>query len=192
MLTPITRRTLLTATGISVAGICLGTAFAADAAENNNEIGFQYFRKAGLSAVHAAAIIGNFIQESHKGDGVMHPDRRQEGGGPGRGIAQWTVNQRWATLVSFARNQGRDPWSLSLQLDFVWHELHGTHRGAYQALVATGDIRSATLAFSKHYEGCGICHNDRRVAYAQRVYARYGSGGGGGGGGDTDLPVLSQ
>ena len=173
------RRTLITALGVGAAGISLGTAFAASAAENNNETGFRYFTGKGLSAAQAAGIIGNFIQESQRGDGVMHPARTQDGGGPGRGIAQWTAGQRWATLVSYANQQGRDPWSLSLQLDFVWHELRGTHVSAYNALVACGDVRSATLAFSKYYEGCGICHNDRRVAFAQQVYARYGSGGGG-------------
>lgn len=188
------RRTLITALGVGAAGISLGTAFAASAAENNNETGFRYFTGKGLSAAQAAGIIGNFIQESQRGDGVMHPDRTQDGGGPGRGIAQWTAGQRWATLVSYANQQGRDPWSLSLQLDFVWHELRGTHVSAYNALVACGDVRSATLAFSKYYEGCGICHNDRRVAFAQQVYARYGSGGGGGGGGggDTHLPLLEK
>src|SRR5438105_13835498 len=56
----------------------------------NDKIAFDYFLGKGLTAVQSAGIIGNLDQESG-----MDPTISQFGGGPGRGIAQWSAGGRW-------------------------------------------------------------------------------------------------
>src|ERR1041384_917946 len=71
----------------------------------NDEAAFMFFVGKGLSAVQAAGVVGNLDQESQ-----MNPNAAQPGG-PGRGIAQWSVGGRWDTsandnVVAFARGRG--------------------------------------------------------------------------------------
>ena len=65
---------------------------------DNPEKAFNYFKGKGLTDIQAAAIVANLIAES----GVK-PKSNQGGGGPGRGIAQWTASERWATLEKWAK-----------------------------------------------------------------------------------------
>src|ERR1044071_2750325 len=95
---------------------------AAVAPSPNDETAFEFFVGKGLTAVQAAGVVGNLDQESQ-----MNPNASQPGG-PGRGIAQWSVGGRWDTsandnVVAFARARGASPTSLVLQLEFVWYEL---------------------------------------------------------------------
>src|SRR5580658_5394526 len=58
----------------------------------NDKIAFDFFVGKGLSKDQAAGIVGNLDQESG-----MDPTIWQYGGGPGRGIAQWSAGGRWDT-----------------------------------------------------------------------------------------------
>src|ERR1700677_516699 len=58
----------------------------------NNKTAFDYFVSKGLTDDQAAGIVGNLDQESG-----MDPSIAQYGGGPGRGIAQWSAGGRWDT-----------------------------------------------------------------------------------------------
>src|SRR5690349_1628456 len=51
---------------------------------------FNFFVSKGLTKFQAAGIVGNLMQESN-----VIPTAVQYGGGPGRGIAQWSVGGRW-------------------------------------------------------------------------------------------------
>jgi hypothetical protein len=89
----------------------------------NNETAFDYFVSQGLSYDQAAGIVGNLDQESS-----MDPTISQYGGGPGRGIAQWSAGGRWDTdpednVLWYASRVGQSAESLQLQLEFVWYEL---------------------------------------------------------------------
>src|SRR6476620_12660716 len=57
---------------------------------NNAKVAFQYFVNKGLTATQSAGIVGNLMQESS-----VIPTAIEYGGGPGRGIAQWSTGGRW-------------------------------------------------------------------------------------------------
>ena len=109
---------------------------------------YEYLRGKGLSPDQAAGVVGNLWVESH---GVS-PKSHQFGGGPGRGIAQWTVWDRWRGVVALARVRGADPETLQVQLDFLWHELGGSYKAALKVVKASNSVRDATVAFQNVFE----------------------------------------
>ena len=56
----------------------------------NEKAAYEFFVKKGLKPFQAAGIVGNLEQESN-----VEPTAIEYGGGPGRGIAQWSVGGRW-------------------------------------------------------------------------------------------------
>lgn len=141
---------------------------------SNTHTAFNYFVGKGLTKRQAAGIVGNLLQESS-----MNPNAVQYGGGPGRGIAQWSVGGRWNhsyhdNLVWYANDKlGKSRWNLSAQLAFVWYELHSVGGYGLTALRNSTTIRGATIAFERDYEICGACDESRRVSYATQVYNAY-------------------
>lgn len=140
---------------------------------SNEKAAFDYFVNHGMTKVRAAGIIGNLDQESG-----VDPTIHQIGGGPGRGIAQWSVGGRWDTyandnVVAFAKKEGKSATSLSAQLDFVWYELHTYSYYGFAQLHAATTINAAVIAFQDHYEGCGQCNTTARENYAHDAYNRY-------------------
>jgi hypothetical protein len=140
----------------------------------NDKAAYDFFVGKGLANFQSAGIVGNLDQESG-----VDPTAVQYGGGPGRGIAQWSVGGRWDThandnVVWYAGTKGADRWSLSLQLDFIWYEL--TTRGyGFSELKATTNVTDATVVFMQKYEICGACNQSQRVTYAQAVLSAYGA-----------------
>jgi hypothetical protein len=134
----------------------------------NDVTACNYFVGKGLTTFQAAGIVGNLDQESG-----VDPNAVQYGGGPGRGIAQWSVGGRWDTssndnAVWYAGKTGQSVWSLQLQLDFIWYELTNVGYG-YSALKATTNVTDATTVFQDDFEICGTCDASQRIAYAQAV-----------------------
>ncbi len=86
---------------------------------DNEQKTFNYFVSKGLSPEVSAGIVGNFVVESG-----LNPKSNQGGGGPGRGIAQWSVTERWAVLLRAIPADKQ--LTLEGQLQFVWMELNGT------------------------------------------------------------------
>jgi hypothetical protein len=118
--------------------------------------------------------VGNLDQESND-----DPNAVQQGG-PGRGIAQWSVGGRWDTATNdnvlwYASKQGEASSSLQLQLEFIWYELTTFPEYGLAALQKTTDVTNATVAFETDFEGCGACDEAARIAYAQAALAAYGS-----------------
>ena len=74
----------------SVSGESIGQDSEAVTENTNDKIAFDFFLAKGLTPVQSAGIIGNLDQESG-----MDPTIWQYGGGPGRGIAQWSAGGRW-------------------------------------------------------------------------------------------------
>jgi len=146
---------------------------------SNQKTAYNYFISKGFKPYQAAAIVGNLMQESS-----VKPTSYQYGGGPGRGIAQWSAGGRWDktpndNMLWFASSRGLDPWTLGAQLDFIYYEL--TTFGAYGlgALENASGVVAATIAFQDKFEICGSCSQSQRIAYAQQILYDYGSGGGG-------------
>jgi hypothetical protein len=140
----------------------------------NDQACYDYFVGKGLTNFQAAGIVGNLDQESG-----TDPTAVQQGG-PGRGIAQWSVGGRWDTdagdnAVAYANQQGQNVWSLNLQLDFIWYELTNFSSYGLAALKATTNVSDATVAFETDFEGCGTCDQSTRIAYAQAVLNAYGA-----------------
>jgi uncharacterized protein (TIGR03382 family) len=147
---------------------------AATTAFANDKAAFQFFVGKGLTNFQAAGIVGNLDQESG-----VDPASVQYGGGPGRGIAQWSVGGRWDTTAhdnvhAYAVQQGESQTSLNLQLEFIWYELNSIGYGFTQ-LKATTNVTDATIAFMSRYEICGTCASAQRVTYAKAVLAAYGA-----------------
>src|SRR5258708_6061554 len=85
------------------------------ALNSNEETAYQFFIGKGLTDYQSAAIVGNLMQESS-----VDPTVSQYGGGPGRGIAQWSAGGRWDTdsqdnVAWYAGQQGESMYSLNLQ-----------------------------------------------------------------------------
>ncbi|MGI8416375.1 MAG: phage tail tip lysozyme [Nakamurella sp.] len=140
----------------------------------NEKTAFDYFVAKGLTKKQAAGIIGNLDQESG-----MDPTIKQYGGGPGRGIAQWSVGGRWDTYsgdneVHYTNVVlGISRYNLTGQLKFVWHELSDFSYYGLAQVKASTTINGAVLAFQDHYEGCGTCNPSAREKYAADAYSRY-------------------
>ena len=140
----------------------------------NDQAAYDYFVGKGLTSFQAAGIVGNLDQESG-----VNPNAIQSGG-PGRGIAQWSVGGRWDTdsgdnAVAYAKQKGQSVWSLSLQLDFIWYELTTYSGYGLSKLKATTNVTDATVVFQTDFEGCGTCLQSQRVQYAKNVLAAYGN-----------------
>jgi len=162
-----------------------GTAFPNDLAA------FQFFVGQGLTQAQAAGIVGNLDQES--GDS---PTAMQQGG-PGMGLAQWSIGGRWDTdsgdnCVAFAAGAGESVDSLTLQLQFIWFELQKFPEYGLGSLRASTNVTDATVAFMTDFEACGECDQSNRMMYAEAVLAAYGSGTGSGGTGECYSHTLGK
>jgi len=143
----------------------------------NDKPTYDYCRGQGFKSFQAAAIVGNLDQESG-----IDPNISQQNGGPGRGIAQWSAGGRWDSdpddnVVAFAKQQGKSPYDLGLQLDFIMYELHHDAGYGLAKLMASGNVADATSDFELDFEGCGIpdqCDYDSRLNYANDVLKAYG------------------
>ena len=134
---------------------------------DNEEKTWNYFIGKGLTEKQTAGIIGNLQIEAPGID----PSTNQGGGGPGRGIVQWTVTERWASLLKWKGE--RNEFDLQTQLDFIWYELYGSEKSAYDAFIKTDSIRDATDVWMKRYERPGTPHFERRLAAANEAYGKY-------------------
>lgn len=130
---------------------------------------FNYMVTQGFSAIQAAAIIGNFMQESS-----CDPTSVQGGGGPGRGIAQWSVNGRWQGVIALAAQLGGQPTDLSIQCAFVMQELNGAYASTLRALKAATDIVTAVTVFEQGYEAAGTPNMANRISQANNALASFG------------------
>ncbi|HEY8092039.1 MAG TPA: phage tail tip lysozyme [Polyangiaceae bacterium] len=162
----------------------VGSTDSASTVNANEKTAYQFFLGKGLKSYQAAGIVGNLMQESD-----VNPSISQYGGGPGRGIAQWSAGGRWDSdhddnVAWYAAKEGQSRYSLTLQLEFVWYELTTFSGYGLGTLRGSTNVTQATVAFQNDFEGCGQCDESTRIAYAEAVLsAEGGSGGGGGGGG---------
>jgi len=83
----------------------------------NSQKVYNTLTSMGWTPQAAAGVIGNLMQESS-----VNPTSHQGGGGPGRGIMQWTESERWASLKKWAGK--RDPWALDTQVQYMLKEMN--------------------------------------------------------------------
>ncbi|MBO9664706.1 phage tail tip lysozyme [Dokdonella sp.] len=127
----------------------------------NEAMGF--FESQGWSRAQAAGIVGNLQAESG-----VDPNRGQDGGGPGYGLAQWE-GPRQAAFKAWA---GKDIHQSTFreQLEFIQHELTTTERGAGNALKGATSASEAAQIFCNKYERPGIPHMESRIANANAIF----------------------
>ncbi len=158
-------------------GSCGSTALNLTGNDNEQKI-FNYYIGRGLGAIQAAAIDGNYGQESH-----WNPS---DSGGY---LAQWGGG-RLAALEAFAQQANLPVTDLGVQLDFSWHELTTSYKDVLTNVKNATTIEDATKQFmgpnpapipgypeavGGGYENPGVPQLQNRIAYAQDALARYGT-----------------
>ena len=109
----------------------------------------SYLQEKGLTGVQSSAFVGNFIWES----GYSMDPAKQQVHGTARGIAQWDGG-RLKGLEDYAAGRSQSPWTLSVQQDFVWHEIGsgGSESRVMRSLTGVTDIDRATEIVMQQYE----------------------------------------
>lgn len=146
---------------------------------NSEQTAFNFFVSKGLTKIQAAGVIGNLMQESS-----VNPTAVEFGGGPGRGIAQWSVGGRWDTshndnVTWYASTHGVSRLALNTQLDFIWYELTTFSGYGLSSLRAATTVTQAVTAFQDKYEICGTCDSSRRISFAEQALSAFGGGSSG-------------
>lgn len=136
---------------------------------------WSILKSKGYSDAAVAGIMGNLQQESG-----IDPTRHQMNGGPGRGLAQWSVGERHDDLIKFAEKMGRDWTDLEAQVLFIDHEICGSQRGFFknkgcevEKFKKLDDPAYATEIFEKAYERAGIAALENRIKYAVYYYNEF-------------------
>jgi len=141
--------------------------------------------KLGLKSFQAAAIVGNFVEESGvradaqqdmKGTGNYIPGPLKLDGTTGYSFAQWTYKARQQSLRDFAKSKGLDITKSSLTTNvaiaFVVDEFTGLFSGVLDKLKASKNITTATNIILKQYEmpaNQGASALEARTANAQAI-----------------------
>lgn len=100
---------------------------------------WNYFAGKGLKPYQIAGIMGNVSAESAYNPGAVGDN------GNALGLFQW--NDRAPSMLS-AIGGRQNLGNVQSQLDFAWKEMQGSESGAYQRLLASTDVKSATAAFA--------------------------------------------
>ena len=124
----------------------------------------------GLSKEDAAAIVGNLGEESGG-----FTKMKEGGGGPGRGWAQWTSEDRKAKFLANVQKHGGDLANYDANYETLRDELKGQYAGALRATMAAQGLQNKTHTFMKQFENPGVEHFDVRMQYAQSAFSGTGS-----------------
>ncbi len=147
---------------------------------NNQQIVFNFLVSKGLSFEQSAGFVGNFMLES----GQSIDPRAVNPKSGATGIAQW-LGGRKSRLLEFAEASGSDPFTLEVQLEYVWFELTnepittgipgGTERAAYEAVLGATTVAQATEIVTLKYERPGEKERliDTRTQYAEFAFKSY-------------------
>ncbi|HEX9595123.1 MAG TPA: phage tail tip lysozyme [Candidatus Saccharimonadales bacterium] len=185
----------------SQGGICGGGSYSVPGS-NNLETVWNYFLSKNFTPEQTAGILGNLRKETvgtldprikQGGQMMTDPNDPDVSAGKGRGLAQWTYDQRWQVLLDFAENSvpPRDPLSLDLQLDFIMFEMtgqppvEGVPGGRwprayeeFQAMTQTGEeaVAEASYIFQRYYEVNHevVAFNAGRIGYDEAFSERIG------------------
>ena len=127
------------------------------------------FKNFGLSDAGVAGIMGNFKRESG-----YDPTIKQYGGGPGRGLAQWTYSDRWQNLLRWAKAKKLNPNTIEAQVGFTMHEMESSMKDLLKFLKNTDDPLAAADKFQRVFERAGHVAQGERDAEAKKLMKKYG------------------
>jgi len=137
---------------------------------------YNYFvKELGFTPEAASGILGNLLQES----GTMNTREGVSNNADHKGIAQWEPS-RWANMLSWARENNKDPYKLRTQLEWLVVEMK--QRGTYNRIRNMKDVRAAVDLFEDQMEKSGRSEMNKRYGYGANAYASFFAGAGGGGG----------
>lgn len=142
---------------------------------DNAEKAFNFLKSQGYSNQAAAAVVGNFMQESN-----MNPKAVNSIGATG--IAQW-LGGRKTGLFDFSKKQGLDPMSMEAQLMYYVHETENKEKGSLKRFGMDWDdfksgtnVSELTQYFRKGFERPGEheANDPRRIGYANDALSSFG------------------
>lgn len=120
----------------------------------------------GFTREEASAIVGNLWAESSFNTGAVNPKSGAYG------LMQW-LGGRKNKLIQFAREKGKSPSDLGVQLDYIAWELKGGNQyesAQFQKAMAYGpDIASKTRGFAQEVERAGA--HELAASMSKRVGA---------------------
>ncbi|MGY4099298.1 phage tail tip lysozyme [Nocardia sp. R16R-3T] len=127
---------------------------------------YQYLLEQGFTPEQAAGILGNMQVESGFDTGAYNP------GEGAIGLCQWEGGRR-AALEAFAASdrQHRPVTDMTLQVDFMIHELKSSEAGAYSHLTSAASAGAAAAAFDQYYERSSGEARGQRVANANSIHS---------------------
>lgn len=171
--------------GVSASASCCESSSTNLQGSDNQQKALNFFVSKGLTAVQAAAIVGNLMGES--GTGINPKAQEDKSSDPfpkngvGFGIAQWTFSGRQDLLTKYAKNRNTPVTDFGIQLSFVWAELSGGYKQYLAELKNTNDISQATYIILYNYEApgdkaMGGPNHIKRTDYAKGVLQLYGAG----------------
>ena len=135
---------------------------------NNTEKIWKYFKSQGFSDAGVSGIMANLYHESG-----LESSRLQNGGGPGRGLAQWE-GPRFTALQEFARGRSKSWTDLPTQLDFLMHEMKTNHSSGFIDYFRNIDSASkAEAKFENEFERPAVNHNAERGSTAEQFFNDY-------------------
>lgn len=129
--------------------------------KGNQKKAMEFFQSKGLSAHHAAGIVGNLMGESN----LNHTAVNKSSGA--YGIAQWLGNRKKKLFSKYGNNP-----TFEQQLEFVWEELNSDEKPAYNRLLQTKSVDEAINSFMQHFER----PSKREMAQSISTRLKYGRG----------------
>jgi|694.fasta_scaffold00420_44 uncharacterized protein (TIGR02594 family) len=151
------------------------TATKETATQSNEKKVFDFFVSKGFTKEQAAGITGSLKIESP----TFNPNQKQKGGGPGRGIAQWSVDgPRFKELKA----RKGDKWNtLNGQLEYIYEEItgqtkHKEYGNVYKGIKSAKSAKEATEIWTKEYEKAGKENMTQRISAAEGILKKYSIG----------------
>lgn len=143
----------------------------------------QYLQSQGIDRVHAAAIIGNWQQESGLGTNM--------GTGSHRGLEQWDAH-RQAAIMSGTGIDVRNAGFADQMRAALWELRNGEEKGHFQNFMRTTRLDEAAGYFAQNIERSGEKPGDlgfdKRIAYAHGANVIGGFGNAAG----AQAPIIHQ
>lgn len=156
---------------------------------------WNYLRKAGLSPIAVAGIMGNFEAESNceamrvQGDFSYNRQMSQHyadmvntgtmdvntfiGDGRGWGLMQLTYYTRKLEFYNFCKERGCGIEDETAQLDFFLLEAQRDYPTMWKQLKAATDIRTAAYLVVHNYEKPAVENTNARADYGQKIYDHF-------------------
>lgn len=137
---------------------------------------YNWLRAQGFSAAAAAGIIANSASETGE---TFDPRIRQNGVGPGTGLFQWEdgYSGRWNKLTAWASQNGKDPWTIETQMEYMLYEMevYGMFKsiGGVEGFKQLADPIRACDMFQAEFEMAGVPGMAGRYNHARKYYDMY-------------------